>query len=109
MAFLRTAVFLIFSILSVSMFIQEGNATRPLGMAQWTSPLLASLPRGGVPSSGGSKCTYIPGGGSKGPCPLNEKHFAGGAAHARSASHTVIDIVSASVEIDETSNKDSTS
>ncbi|KAG8370352.1 hypothetical protein BUALT_Bualt14G0108000 [Buddleja alternifolia] len=48
--------------------------------------LLASLPRGPVPKSGGSPCTYIPGRGS-GSCKLNEKHFfGGGSAHVPPAS-----------------------
>ncbi|CAI9775944.1 unnamed protein product [Fraxinus pennsylvanica] len=93
MALLKTATFLIFWVLFMSMFIQEGNAMRPLGMEQWLkreATLLASLPKGDVPTSGGSKCTYIPGGGSTGSCPLNEKHYAGGGAtaHAPPASHT---------------------
>ncbi|KAL0457067.1 UNVERIFIED_CONTAM: hypothetical protein Slati_1045900 [Sesamum latifolium] len=51
-------------------------------MAEATSLLLESLPRGPVPPSGSSPCTYIPGQGG-GPCPLNERHFAGRrSAHA---------------------------
>ncbi|EXB55555.1 hypothetical protein L484_017428 [Morus notabilis] len=35
-----------------------------------------SLPRGPVPPSGSSGCTYIPGSGGPN-CPLGEKHYAG--------------------------------
>ncbi|KAL5542150.1 hypothetical protein UlMin_009860 [Ulmus minor] len=43
-----------------------------------------SLPRGPVPPSEASGCTYIPGGGGSS-CPLNEKHFSGRAFHRGSA------------------------
>ncbi|CAA3024424.1 Hypothetical predicted protein [Olea europaea subsp. europaea] len=113
MAFLRTALLIIVSFLFVSMFIQEGNSMRSSGMEPRLKrqvPLLASLPRGNVPSSGGSHCTFIPGRSGNGPCSLKEKNFAGGGAaffHRRVL--LLIDILSASMENNETSNKDSTS
>ncbi|KAG6393118.1 hypothetical protein SASPL_147350 [Salvia splendens] len=48
-------------------------------MEQWLKSqllLLEALPRGPVPPSAPSSCTYIPGQGGP-PCPLNEKHFSG--------------------------------
>ncbi|KAL2230023.1 UNVERIFIED_CONTAM: hypothetical protein Sindi_1596700 [Sesamum indicum] len=86
MASSRFMIFLIFNILLVmSMTPNQVDAMRLLGMEKWLKEqalLLESLPRGPVPPSGSSPCTYIPeqGGGS---CPLNERHFAGRrSAHA---------------------------
>ncbi|KAL1536097.1 hypothetical protein AAHA92_28799 [Salvia divinorum] len=70
-------IFHIFCIVSIS--LNGANAARALPMEQWLKSqllLLESLPRGPVPPSGPSSCTYIPGQGGP-PCPLNEKHFAG--------------------------------
>ncbi|KAG8370353.1 hypothetical protein BUALT_Bualt14G0108100 [Buddleja alternifolia] len=81
MASSRFTIFLIFNILFLfSISVKQSNAIRFLGTEQrlrTQSSLLASLPRGPVPKSGGSPCTYIPGQGS-GSCKLNEKHFFGG-------------------------------
>ncbi|KAK4405831.1 Pentatricopeptide repeat-containing protein, mitochondrial [Sesamum angolense] len=89
MASSRFTLFLVFSILfCASMTPNQVNATRLLGMEKWLKEqalLLESLPRGPVPPSGSSPCTYIPGQGG-GPCPLNERHFAGRrSAHAAPA------------------------
>ncbi|KAL2506638.1 Uncharacterized protein Adt_22259 [Abeliophyllum distichum] len=113
MGSINTAYFLIFCTFLVSISFQEANGTRVLGMEKWLSekvPLLASLPRGPVPPSGGSPCTYIPGSGT-GTCSLNEKHFAGGGtARASPASPTiVIHSGSASMTNHETGKNDSTS
>ncbi|KAH6768524.1 transmembrane protein [Perilla frutescens var. frutescens] len=74
-------IFHIFSIVSILSLNNGANAARILPNIL----LFESLPRGPVPPSGGSSCTYIPGQGGP-PCPLNEKHFAGrlcgGSAHA---------------------------
>ncbi|OMO95545.1 hypothetical protein COLO4_15804 [Corchorus olitorius] len=43
---------------------------------------LQSLQKGPVPPSEGSSCTNVPGNGGPG-CPLNEMHYAGGAALPR--------------------------
>ena len=78
MGALTLNVFLIFCIVSIS--LNGSNAARVLPMEKWLIKsqllLLESLPRGPVPPSGPSSCTYIPGQGGP-PCPLNEKHFAG--------------------------------
>ncbi|KAI5649404.1 hypothetical protein M9H77_35409 [Catharanthus roseus] len=39
---------------------------------------LQALPKGDVPPSGPSGCTYIPGSGGSG-CPINARHYAGSA------------------------------
>lgn len=94
MVSIKTTYFLIFCTFLVSLSFQEANAIRSLGMEKWLReqvPLLASLPRGPVPPSGGSPCTYIPGlpASSAGTCSLNEKHFSGGGAdHPPPASPT---------------------
>ncbi|KAG8373144.1 hypothetical protein BUALT_Bualt12G0140400 [Buddleja alternifolia] len=84
----RVKIFLIFHILFIiSIFVTRANAVRTLHADQWLKKqvqLLESLPRGPVPPSGGSPCTYIPGQ-NGGVCTLNEKHFSGGgggSAHA---------------------------
>ncbi|GFP94118.1 hypothetical protein PHJA_001556200 [Phtheirospermum japonicum] len=67
------------------MFLNGANAGRSRHMEQWLrkqAPILVeSLPRGPVPPSSASSCTYIPGQGGA-PCPLSEKHLAtNGTAH----------------------------
>ncbi|KZV57362.1 hypothetical protein F511_27373 [Dorcoceras hygrometricum] len=59
--------------------LHPANGMRPLGDMRRSLQVLlqASLPRGQVPTSGASPCTYIRAGGS-GKCTLEEKHFAGG-------------------------------
>ncbi|KAL2530778.1 uncharacterized protein Fot_23379 [Forsythia ovata] len=116
MGSIKTTYFLIFCTFLVSISFEEANGTRVLGMEKWLRekvPLLASLPRGPVPPSSGSPCTYIPGTPSSGTgtCSLNEKHFAGGGtAHAPPASPTsVINFGSASMTNHETGKNDSTS
>ncbi|CAI9762710.1 unnamed protein product [Fraxinus pennsylvanica] len=118
MGSIKTTYFLILCIFLVSISCQQANAIRALGMEKWLReqvPLLASLPRGPVPPSSGSPCTYIPGppGSSTGTCPLNEKHFAGGgAAHAPPASpRSAINYgsTSSSTTNHETGKNDSTS
>ncbi|KAL0317158.1 UNVERIFIED_CONTAM: hypothetical protein Sangu_2130100 [Sesamum angustifolium] len=56
-------------------------ATRPLEGEQWLNKnlVIQSLPRGRVPPSSGSPCTYIPGGRSRGRCALaaEEGDFSG--------------------------------
>lgn len=80
----RINFFLIFQIIFiVSISLNGANAARILPMEQWLKIqplLLESLPRGPVPPSSGSSCTYIPGQGGP-PCPLNEKHFVGDHLH----------------------------
>ncbi|KAI3459469.1 hypothetical protein Pfo_016132 [Paulownia fortunei] len=107
----RTKLFFILFVVSVS--LNRANAVRILHMEEWLRkqvPLLESLPRGPVPPSSGSPCTYIPGQGS-GTCPLNEKHFAGGgSAHAPPASpRAAIDFVATSFASGEVREKDSAS
>ncbi|KAK4431164.1 hypothetical protein Salat_0878500 [Sesamum alatum] len=64
-------------------------ATRPLEGEQWLNKnlVIQSLPRGPVPPSGGSPCTYIPGGRSRGRCALaaEEGDFSGQQAAAPAA------------------------
>ncbi|CAK9183882.1 unnamed protein product [Ilex paraguariensis] len=70
---------LVLCIVCSSTTLQTAKATRLLDMEQWLKkqvPLLESHPRGPVPPSGGSRCTYIPGQGS-GTCSLNGMNFAG--------------------------------
>ncbi|KAL2557926.1 hypothetical protein Fot_02665 [Forsythia ovata] len=59
---------------------------RPLNGEQWlkNNLVIQSLPRGTVPSSGGSTCTNIPGGKGRRRCTLaeNEENFSGNAASA---------------------------
>lgn len=114
----KTTHFLILCTFLVSISFQQANAIRALGMEKWLREeisLFASLPRGPVPPSGGSPCTYIPGhpGSSTGSCPLNEKHFAGsGAAHSPPASpRSVINFgsTSSTTTNHETGKNDSTS
>ncbi|KAL8525070.1 hypothetical protein ACS0TY_014611 [Phlomoides rotata] len=79
----NTFVVLIITILLLSISLISRANARSLGMERWLGKqdLLVESLRGEVPPSGSSSCTYIPGGTGK--CPsLNEKHFAGGSAHA---------------------------
>ncbi|WOH16152.1 hypothetical protein DCAR_0935701 [Daucus carota subsp. sativus] len=55
-----------FVILHANSSIVGGDAMRPLN--EYKAWLLESLPRGPVPPSGTSPCTYIPGAGN-GSCP----------------------------------------
>ena len=51
-----------------------------------------SLPRGPVPPSGPSGCTYVPGSGGSN-CPLGEKHYVGDSFHRASAfPHLVVQV-----------------
>lgn len=79
----KVNLFLIFYVLFiVSMSSNRANAGRSTlhieKLLRKEAELLESLPRGPVPPSGSSPCTYIPGQG--GHCTLNEQHFAGGGA-----------------------------
>ncbi|KAG2728027.1 hypothetical protein I3843_01G181600 [Carya illinoinensis] len=77
------AVLLLLSLLHV----QPYKASRVLydeGELTHKELRLQSLPRGPVPPSGHSGCTYIPGTGGSG-CPVNEMHYAGNALHRPSA------------------------
>lgn len=64
----------------MSTYLQIVKAARPINGDEWLKKqhisLLESLPRGPVPPSTSSPCTYIPGGGGSGSC-LNGRNFAG--------------------------------
>ncbi|KAL7147020.1 hypothetical protein ABFS83_06G080500 [Erythranthe nasuta] len=49
---------------------REAGAIRPILMTEGNILVIQSLPRGAVPKSGSSPCTYIPGGKSRGRCAL---------------------------------------
>lgn len=71
------AVLLLLSVLHVQLY----KASRVLydeGELMHKELRLQSLPRGPVPPSGPSGCTYIPGTGGSG-CPVEEMHYAGDA------------------------------
>ena len=53
-------------------------------MKKMNNVRLEALPRGDVPPSGPSGCTYIPGSGGSG-CPINQRNFAGGSLPRASA------------------------
>ncbi|KAI3469704.1 hypothetical protein Pfo_026367 [Paulownia fortunei] len=106
----RFTVFLMFNMFFASISSDQVNAMRPLGVEKWLRQqvlLLESLPRGPVPPSKGSPCTYIPGQGG-GHCTLKERHFAaGGSVRAPSASPR--SDIGFLVEKDQVKEKDSAS
>ncbi|KAL3506059.1 hypothetical protein ACH5RR_031441 [Cinchona calisaya] len=80
----RLISFALFTIIFVLFFLhlQPGQATRVLHgqekeLMEKAQILLQSLPKGPVPPSDPSGCTYIPGSGGTG-CPIKQMNFAGG-------------------------------
>ncbi|KZV55251.1 hypothetical protein F511_06728 [Dorcoceras hygrometricum] len=61
-------------VLILTLYCQETLGTRAVDGERWRrqkrSLVIQSLPRGPVPSSGSSPCTYIPGGKKRGRCAL---------------------------------------
>ncbi|KAL8050412.1 hypothetical protein ABFX02_06G080600 [Erythranthe guttata] len=64
---------------------REARAIRPILMTEGYILVIQSLPRGAVPKSGSSPCTYIPGGKSRGRCALAVAAGEGFSGHPASA------------------------